>query len=261
MPTLTIDTNKSIEENAGAYYDRAKKLRKKREGALKAALDARKKLANLEKEEALQLQKAEALKSTSLPRKKEWFEKFRWFISSSDFLVIGGRDATTNEIIIKKHADKDDKIFHTDIAGSPFFVIKAEKKPIDEATIDEAASATATFSKAWKLGLANTPVFWVTPEQVSKKAQAGEFLSKGAFMIYGKKNYIENEVACAIGNYQNRTMAGPFAAIKKHCEKFVEIVQGNEKASDVAKKIQYRIGLGLDDIIRSLPTGGCKVKR
>ena len=31
------------------------------------------------------------------------FEKFFWFISSENFLVIGGRDQQQNEIIVKRH--------------------------------------------------------------------------------------------------------------------------------------------------------------
>ena len=47
-------------------------------------------------------------KEKKLERKKsrEWFEKFHWFYTSEGFLCIGGRDSTSNEIIIKKHTDK-----------------------------------------------------------------------------------------------------------------------------------------------------------
>lgn len=31
------------------------------------------------------------------------FEKFRWFISSENYLVIGGRDQQQNELIVKRH--------------------------------------------------------------------------------------------------------------------------------------------------------------
>jgi len=39
-----------------------------------------------------------------------WFEKFHWFISTENFLVIAGRDAQQNEMIVKKYLD-----VHTDI--------------------------------------------------------------------------------------------------------------------------------------------------
>ncbi len=31
------------------------------------------------------------------------FEKFYWFISSENYLVIGGRDQQQNELIVKRH--------------------------------------------------------------------------------------------------------------------------------------------------------------
>jgi predicted ribosome quality control (RQC) complex YloA/Tae2 family protein len=36
-------------------------------------------------------------------RKQYWFEKFYWFISSENYLVIGGRDQQQNEIVVKRH--------------------------------------------------------------------------------------------------------------------------------------------------------------
>jgi len=102
----------------------------------------------------------------------------------------------------------------------------------------------------------------VNPDQVSKKTKAGEFMGKGAFMIYGKTNYINNKINLAIGINQNQQiMAGPVEAIKAHCEKYVELVQGDEKSSSVAKYIQHKIGGSLDEIIRALPSGGFKVKK
>ena len=70
------------------------------------------------------IKEEEQVKRPNIEIKREWYEKFRWFISSEGFLVIGGRDATSNEIVIKKHADKNDLVFHTDIKGSPFHLSK-----------------------------------------------------------------------------------------------------------------------------------------
>ena len=36
-------------------------------------------------------------------RKVHWFEKFFWFISSENYLVIGGRDQQQNELLVKKY--------------------------------------------------------------------------------------------------------------------------------------------------------------
>ena len=39
-------------------------------------------------------------------RKAFWFEKFYWFITSENFLVISGRDAQQNEVLVKKYLKK-----------------------------------------------------------------------------------------------------------------------------------------------------------
>src|SRR3989338_1700542 len=240
MANITIYLDKSIEENAGLCYEKAKKMKKKIEGAKKALEESLKKLEKLEKEKKIEEQKA--IKKEA-PKEKKWYEKFHWFVSSEGFLVIGGRDATSNEIIIKKHTEKNDLVFHTDLAGSPFFVVKADNKEIGENTKREAADATVSYSKAWKLGMTSTPVFYVNPEQVSKKAKSGEYLKKGAFMIYGKTNYISNKINLAVGMTKSQqVMAGPLDAVKANCEKYTVLVQGDEKPSAVAKYIQHKIG-------------------
>lgn len=38
-------------------------------------------------------------------RKVYWFEKFFWFISSENYLVIAGRDQMQNELIVKRFAE------------------------------------------------------------------------------------------------------------------------------------------------------------
>jgi predicted ribosome quality control (RQC) complex YloA/Tae2 family protein len=256
MAKLILDLNKNVEENAETYFNKAKKIKKKLAGAKEALGKSLREYENLKKLQSMEKEVKEETK-----RKREWYEKFRWFISSEGLLVIGGRDATTNEIVIKKHTSKGDLVFHTDIAGSPFFVVKAGSAKIGDATIREAADATCSFSRAFKLGMSTTPVFYVKPEQVSKEAPSGEYLAKGAFMIRGKTTYVDSKINVAVGIKDGRVMAGPVEAIKENCKKYVEIKQGRKKTSDVAKFIQKKIGGELDEIIRTLPSGGCDIKK
>jgi len=253
---LTLDIRKSIEENAASYFEKAKKDKKKIEGARKIVEEYKKKLSTLEAE------KVEKKAVIAKPVKREWYEKFRWFISSDGFLVIGGRDATTNELVIKKHTDNNDLVFHADMAGSPFVVIKRENKQEDfpESTITEAAAFTAIFSRGWKQGMSGFSVFSIKPEQVSKTTKSGEFITKGAFMIYGEKNYHRPEMRFGIGLCNGRVMGGPMSAVQKHCKLFVEIIQGDDKLSDVAKQAKAKIGGELDDLLRVLPAN-CRLKR
>lgn len=253
---IKLDTTKSLEKNAEIFFEKAKKAKKKLQGA-KAALQ--KSLERLEKAKKQQLKEIKQVKQR-IETKKAWYEKFRWFTSSEGFLCIGGRDATTNEIVIKKHTEKDDLVFHTEIAGSPFFVIKTLGKKPGQATLLETSQATASYSRAWRLGISTTEVYMIKPEQVSKKAQPGEYLARGAFMIYGKKTYFNPDIKLAVGIKDNKIIGGPVNAVKANADKFILITQGREKASAIAKKIQKKLGGGeLDDIIRMLPAGGCSV--
>ena len=261
MANLLLDLTKNIDENAAVYFEKAKKIRKKIEGAEKALGENLKKLREFEsKKEKIFSEKSREKELKE--RKPEWYEKFRWFVSSEGFLVVGGRDATSNEIVVKKHTDANDLVFHTDMAGSPFFVVKSQGRQISEKTKEEAADATCTFSRAWKLGLHTSSVFYVAPEQVSKKTKSGEYMGKGAFMIYGKTTYIGNKINLAIGiNKSQQIMSGPIDSIKKNCEKCVVLEQGSEKSSAAAKQIRHKIGGLIDEIIRALPSGEFRVKK
>ncbi len=250
---ITLDLRKSIDENARRYFEAAKKARRKALGAEKAVAEWKARVTGKQHDEPRQAKIAKA------KRKKDWYESFRWCVSSDGFLLVGGRDATTNELLIKKHAQKGDVVFHTDMAGSPFVIVKTEGKDVPAATLDEAAQMTAAFSRAWKNGLSTLEVFHVAPEQVTKEPNPGEYLGKGAFMIRGKTLYRRPELKVAIGlDDKGRAMAGPPSAVMKRCVKAVEILQGNEKPSDVAKALQKQLGGDLDEILSALPPGGCK---
>lgn len=253
---IELDIRKSVDENATAYFEQAKKERKKIDGAKKIVAEYRLKLEKSQEESERTESRVAMVK-----RKPEWYEKFRWFISSDDILVIGGRDATTNEIVIKKHTDQNDVVFHTDMAGSPFVVVKnPEKKDLPETTLDEAASFTAAFSKGWKNGMATLPVFSCRPDQVSKTPNPGEFIAKGSFIIRGELKYYSPKMEYAVGRYNDTVMGGPPSAVKKHCDNIILISQGDSKISDVAKLVQKKTGGALDEIMRALPAG-CKIKK
>ena len=128
------------------------------------------------------------------------------------------------------------------------------------ASIREAADATVTFSRAFKLGMGSTPVFMADPEQLTKTAKAGEYVPKGGFITQGKLTYIDNSINLAIGICESRIMAGPSNSVKKNCKAFLAIEPGTEKPGAIAKKIQHKLGGDLDSIIRALPAGSFRIK-
>jgi len=240
--TFSLDLTRSIQANAAGYYERGKKAERKLEGAEKARRETKTKIEELKRHVK---EKTEKVTEEAPPKRKEkaWYEKFRWFRSSDGFLVIGGRDATTNEILIKKHTEPSDIVFHAEIVGAPFVVIKTEGKTPSEQTIHEAAQLAASYSRAWREMLTAIDVYWVHPDQLSKSPPPGQYLEKGAFIIRGKKNYVRKvplRVAVGMVMKENcvEVVGGPPEAIKKQTNLYVEIIPGQQTSSSLAKHIR-----------------------
>jgi predicted ribosome quality control (RQC) complex YloA/Tae2 family protein len=270
--TFPVNLRKSIQENAAEYYEKAKKAQQKSRGAEKAILQTGQKLEGLERKRTEKM----AAISKPVPRevkKKAWYEKFRWFHSSEGFLVLGGKDATTNEILIKKHTNPTDLVFHADIAGAPFVVVKTDGHTVSEQTIKETAEFAAAFSRAWKEMYAAVDVYWVRPEQVSKTPPSGEFLQKGSFMIYGKKNYLrkvqlKTSMGIAMKEDEIRIIGGPKNAISSQTNYYIEIAPGEQPSGTLAKQIQQLLSqkvpkelrekvlsITLDEFQKFIPSG------
>ncbi|MDN5374125.1 MAG: hypothetical protein PWP32_890 [Methanothermobacter sp.] len=259
---VRIDSKLGVPENAEVYYEKAKKAKRKIKGVMTAIEKTEKEIERIEKK------RDDALRNIMVPRRRvkrklRWFEKFRWFVSSDGFLVIGGRDAGTNEMVVKKHMEPRDIYLHSDIHGAPSVVIKTEGRDVPETTIQEAAVFAASFSSAWTRGFTSLDVYWVHPEQVSKTPRSGEFVARGAFIIRGSRNYLRGvplKIAIGVVDYEGeRIMSGPPSAVKRMTEKFVTVKPGYTKKEALAKAIKSRVDdenlFPLEDFIRNLPPG------
>ncbi|QKQ98611.1 DUF814 domain-containing protein [Candidatus Nanohaloarchaea archaeon] len=261
--SIKLEPDESLEAIASSYYDKAKDSESKMESVEKALEKTQEKIDELSEEE---FDYEEELEDKSQKRSKKWFEKYRWFYSSEDYLVIAGRDAQTNEMLVNKHMENDDLYFHADFDGAPSVVVK-EGQDCGEATREEAAKAAVTFSKTWKAGIGADDVYYVDPEQVTENPESGEYLQKGAFVIRGEREYMRNiSVEASVGAYQIEDsrvpMCGPESAISEHCDEYITLQPGHTKKSEIAKKIQSGLNkdLDLDYIIRSLPPGKSEIK-
>ncbi|MBN1274877.1 DUF814 domain-containing protein [Candidatus Woesearchaeota archaeon] len=255
---IVLDIRKSLEENAEAYFLAAKKAKGKIAGAERAVEKARAARDNTSSEAVVAERQA-----PKRIRRRAWYERFKWFWASNGMLVIAGRDAATNEAVIKKHADNPDIVFHTDAPGSPFVVVKTDGKEVPDQVLQEAADFCASHSRAWKLGLSSAEVYWVLPEQVTKEARAGEYLQRGGFMVYGKRTYVQPRLVLVAVPFEDKVMVAPETAAKAHHGGVAaRVTQGDDKKSDAARKILGLLGVGdVDDVVPGLPTGGCKVTR
>jgi predicted ribosome quality control (RQC) complex YloA/Tae2 family protein len=202
-------------------------------------------------------------------RKKNWYERYRWFNTSDGILAIGGRDASSNMALIRKHLEKNDKVFHADIYGSPFFILKNYNEDIRPTSLNEVAHATVCFSRAWRESMYGLNAYWVEPEQVKKAAPSGQFLTKGAFVIDGQRNYVNvSTLKLAVGlvkqNADYLISCGPPDAIKKNSICYVIIEPSGSQMVDTAKKIKLEFikmkedvvkSLSIDEFVRVLPAG------
>jgi len=255
---------KSAAAAASLLYDRAKELEEK-------AADAQEAEARLSKRVPKVSAKGRPANRRLARRKQEWYEKFRWFITTEGRLAIGGRDAHSNALLVRRHLQDDDVVYHADLFGSPFFVLKGGRVQT-ESEVRELAQATVAFSSAWKTGLASADAYWVNPDQVGSAAPSGEYLPRGSFAIRGRKNFVTKSIVeVAVGiDKDGRLMSGPEAALMKSTRSYLILKPQREKGSETAKRVLRdlqsasevpNLGLSVDDVLRALPAGGGKVVR
>ncbi|CAG8522650.1 6805_t:CDS:10 [Paraglomus occultum] len=204
LTEVDVDIYLSAFANARRYYNVMKQSAAKQEKTLLAADKAFK---NAERKIQQDLRETRITASITQIRKTFWFEKFWWFISSENYLVIAGRDMQQNELIVKRHLRKgefgylylysaqsywpSDVYVHADLHGAASVIIKNphEGQPIPPSTLYQAGVMSVCMSKAWDAKIV-TSAYWVHAEQVSKTAPTGEYLTTGSFMIRGKKNFL-----------------------------------------------------------------------
>ncbi|XP_040267600.1 nuclear export mediator factor Nemf-like [Bufo bufo] len=184
---VDVDLSLSAYANAKKYYDHKRHAAKKTQKTVEAAEKAFK---SAEKKTKQTLKEVQTVSSIQKARKVYWFEKFLWFISSENYLVIAGRDQQQNEMIVKKYLRPGDIYVHADLHGATSCVIKnLTGEAVPPRTLTEAGTMAVCYSAAWDARVI-TSAWWVHHNQVSKTAPTGEYLTTGSFMIRGKKNFL-----------------------------------------------------------------------
>jgi hypothetical protein len=184
---VDIDLGISAYSNATRFYDQKRGAAKKEQKTIEASGKA---LKSAEKKTQQTLKDVRIQSTISKARKVFWFEKFYWFISSENFLVIGGRDQQQNELIVKRYLRATDVYVHAEIQGASSVVIKNPGGgDVPPKTLLEAGTMAISYSVAWDAKVV-TSAYWVKADQVSKTAPTGEYLTTGSFMIRGKKNFL-----------------------------------------------------------------------
>lgn len=110
--------------------------------------------------------------------------KFRKFITSSGAHVILGKDAESNDELMKKFKGERNIILHTVASGSPFCVIDKLKPTKEE--IKEAGIICASKSQDWRNNKQDVKMHVFTGKQIKKPF----FAKAGSWKIMGKAKVI-----------------------------------------------------------------------
>ncbi|MGQ9539028.1 MAG: ribosome rescue protein RqcH [Candidatus Bathycorpusculaceae bacterium] len=246
-----LDLRKDLFANAAKFYEMAKVAKRKLEGVKTALNETRKRLLEAEAE-LRKIEAAEQITPTMIARelakrkikKKKWFEKFRYFTSSEGFLVVAGKDAISNEVLIKKYAEPEDIVLHADVVGAPFVVVKTGGKAPSEQCLREAAEFAAAYSRGWREGFASVDVYWVKPNQLSKMGGSGEYVPRGAFVVSGSRNWMRGtSLKLAVGVlFDEKTdepsfINGAVDAVKAKTNTYVTVIPGDIGGKELLKQV------------------------
>jgi len=270
---IPLDVRLDAWKNILKYRALAGEYRKSHEEAAKHLEEL---LAKLEEARSASIRVERQVSRMVKPR--YWFERYHWLITRSGFLVIGGRDASQNESIVRRYLEPSDIFLHADVHGAPATVVKTGGRKPTEEDLKDAAVIAGCYSRAWREGFGYVDVYWVSGEQVSKKPPAGEYLGKGAFMIYGKRNYLRIELKLALGVEEvcdsiygvfQRVVVGPEDLVKQRSLVYTLLVPGDTSPSALADEIlaefkeragEVEIGVAHSEILERLP-GSSKIIR
>ncbi len=252
---IRLDYRKGARENAAHFYSLAKECAKKEEGARQAILQTKK---ELEIAKAEGVKAALGKKSPIMRRKREWFEKFRWFYTSGGKLVVAGRDAKQNDLLVSKTMADGDLFFHADIQGAPATILVGGKDAGAQEK-QEAAQFAASHSSAWKTGAAGVDVYAVEKNQLSKHASGG-FVGAGGFAIEGAREWFrQTPLGLAVGEKDGVAICLPL--VHPDSQKLpVSLSPGNYEKGQAVKKISGSTKLNPDELLLALPSGKFSIK-
>ncbi|OIR15648.1 MAG: hypothetical protein BEU04_01735 [Marine Group III euryarchaeote CG-Bathy1] len=246
--SFKIIPTKSPEANASLYFKNAKSLEAKAAKAEKLILTQSKTKKKISK-----------VKS-SISKNQEWFEKFRWFITSEGEIAVAGKDARSNDLIVKKYLKKNDYFSHADIHGAPSVVVKHITSEMSEKSLEECGSFSLSFSKAWASKVSGGHAYSVIADKVSKTPNTGEFLARGSFALRGRRKWFKNlPVLLAIGKISyldsEKIMIGPVSSLATHSKNYSVIRPGFGSSAAFSQLLSKHLNCTQEEIQSLLPFG------
>ncbi|MFA5992632.1 MAG: NFACT RNA binding domain-containing protein [Candidatus Pacearchaeota archaeon] len=192
------------------------------------------------------------LKIVKKPREMPDYHKYRWFYTSSNKLVIGGKSAEQNESLVREFmkCGKNYVVMHTREPGSPFSIIQSDR--FTEKDLEEVAIFTACFSRAWREKKKEVVVDIFRVNQITKT----KGMKSGTFGVIGKVEYKKAHLRLYLTQQKGILRAVPFNDKAKHT---ICIVPGSVSKEHFAEQIAIKLEVVREEVLQALPSGGFRI--
>jgi hypothetical protein len=185
------------------------------------------------------------------------YENYRWFFTSGDVLVVGGKSDEQNEAVIANFLRPEYIIMHTTEPGSSFMIIQSEKP--GKKDLEETAVFCACFSQQWKKGDKLISIDIFKGEQVYKNKS----MKTGTFGVMGEKKTMKVKPELVLVIQKGKLRAVPTTTKE---EKLTVVVPGKLSKEEAAIKIaraisnKYHFPVSRDEIMQAIPSDKIGVK-
>ena len=188
---------------------------------------------------------------SSKKQENKWYHKYRWIYTSSNKLVVGGKNAEQNEELVKKFMGNGRYVvMHTKDPGSPFSILISDSPTKED--MEETEIFTASFSRAWRERKKSVMVDTFLMEQIIKKKS----MKTGTFGVIGEIDRKPVSLKLHLTKQENKIRAVPFA--KKGA---IKIAPGKINKDRFAEQIAIKLEAPLEEVLNALPTGGFRIIR
>ena len=187
------------------------------------------------------------------------YKNYRWFFTSNNVLVVGGKSDEQNELVIRNFLKPDYVVMHTSAPGSSFMIIQSDKPTKKD--LEETAIFCACFSKQWKTikPSSKIDIDIFKGEQVYKS----KLMKKGTFGIKGKKETTKVKPELVLIIQKGKFKAVPNPAKEKVLATMKRGKLSKEDAAEkIAKKIRDKFHLPVhkDEIMQAIPSDKIGIK-
>ncbi len=276
---VMVDLRENAQENGDALFEAAKRAKQRREGAESALKDAEARLREVEAR-GLDAFGAPPAKKVEAQSRHFWFEAYRWTVTPSGLIAVGGRNAAQNDAVVKKYLRDGDRYVHADIHGAPSVVLRPYDVPagdVPDADLRAAGHFAVCASRAWRQ-FGHASAYWVTAAQVSKTPRSGEFVPRGAWIVHGKRTPLDGLAtewwvgkvpftlsgqpvprgASPVGRTVDKLVGGHRDSLARYADRLVRLVPGDVEPADAAARLAEAFSTSIEEAQGVLPAGAVR---